>query len=146
LLHTPEIEGEDIEGTPMKLANFRGKVILISFWATWCGPCMGMVPDEKNLVERMKGRPFVLVGMNGDEDRSRAREVAAREGISWRSFWEGGRPDGIPVRWGIVGWPTVYLIDAYGVIRDEGSRLRGADLDKAVEELVTEAEAAAKKP
>jgi thiol-disulfide isomerase/thioredoxin len=142
----PEIEREDIDGRPMKLSDFRGKVIALSFWATWCGPCMGMVPHEKALVERMKGRPFVLVGVNGDQDRSRAKEVVAKEGINWQSFWDGGRPDGIAVGWGINGWPTVYLIDARGVIRDSGSDLRGAALDKAVADLVAEAEAADKKP
>ncbi len=86
----PEIEGEDVDGTPMKLSDFRRKGIVISFWATWCGPCMGMVPDEKALVERMKGRPFVLVGVNGDEDRSAAKQLAAESEINWRSFWDGG--------------------------------------------------------
>jgi thiol-disulfide isomerase/thioredoxin len=142
----PEIEGEDIDGKPMKLSDFRGKVTVISFWATWCGPCMGMVPDEKALVERMKGRPFVLIGVNGDEDRSRAKEVSAKEGIHWRSFWDGRGPDGIPVKWGVSGWPTVYLIDAKGVIRDGSLSLHGAALDKAVEDLVAETEAPAKKP
>ncbi len=142
----PEIEGEDIDGRPMKLSDFRGKVIVISFWATWCGPCMGMVPQEKALVERMTGRPFVLVGVNGDTDRSRAKEISASEGIRWRSFWDAGRPDGIAVGWGINSWPTVYLIDAKGVIRDCGSGIRGATLDKAVADLIAEAEMAARKP
>jgi thiol-disulfide isomerase/thioredoxin len=142
----PEIDREDIDGRPMKLSDFHGKVVALSFWATWCGPCMGMVPHEKALVGRMKGRPFVLVGVNGDTDRSQAKEIAAKEGINWRSFWDAGRPDGIAVGWGINAWPTVYLIDARGVIRDSGSDLRGAALDKAVADLVAEAEAAVKKP
>lgn len=140
----PEIVGEDIDGMPMKLSDFRGKVILVSFWATWCGPCMGMVPDEKDLVDRMKGRPFVLVGVNGDLDRSRARDVAAQKGINWRSFWDGAADKGTAVQWGVESWPTVYLADAQGVIRYGGSRLRGSTLDQAVAALVAEAEAAHK--
>ncbi len=138
----PEIEGEDIEGKPMRLSEFRGKVVVISFWATWCGPCMGMVPHEKALVERMKGRPFVLIGVNGDDDRNRAKVVAAKEGINWRSFWDGGRQEGVAVKWGIRVWPTVYLIDDQGRVRDESTALRGHDLDQAVDSLVAEAEAA----
>jgi thiol-disulfide isomerase/thioredoxin len=140
----PEIEGEDIDGWWMKLSDFRGKVIVISFWTTWCGPCLAMVPDEKALVDRMKGRPFVLVGVNGDADRSRARKVAVERGMNWQSFWDGGPQQGTAVRWGVHAWPTVYLIDEQGVIRDRGTALRGAVLDEAVEELVAKAEATAK--
>ena len=140
----PELEAEDVDGKPLKLSDFRGKVVVISFWATWCGPCMGMVPDEKALVERMKGRPFVLLGVNGDEDRELAKSVSAKVGITWRSFWN-ERPHGpISLKWGVSSWPTVYVIDATGVIRNDN--LRGPDLDKAVELLVAEAESAAKKP
>lgn len=143
----PEMEGEDIDGTPMKLSDFRGKVVLVSFWATWCGPCMGLVPHEKALMEKMKGRPFALVGVNGDDDRDQVKTVSAREGITWRSFWNGGPRQGIPVRWGVSGWPTIYVIDHNGVIRDDGlvyiqEVYRSATPEKFVEALVEEAEAA----
>jgi len=140
----PEIAGEDVEGRAMKLSDFRGKVVVISFWATWCGPCMGMVPDEKALVERMRGRPFVLIGVNGDAERDRAKAVQTEMGINWRSFWDGGRLGEISVKWGVNAWPTIYVIDANGRIRDH--TLRGAQLDEAVEKLVTEAEALQRKP
>ncbi len=75
----------------------------------------------------------------GDEDRAKAKSVAAKEGMTWRSFWN-ERPHGpISVKWGVSQWPTVYVIDANGVIRNNDS-LRGERLDKAVELLVKEAE------
>jgi thiol-disulfide isomerase/thioredoxin len=146
---SPEIDGEDIDGKPMKLSDFRGKVVVISFWATWCGPCMELVPEEKALVEKMKGRPFALIGVNGDENRGEVKSVSAKEGIKWRSFWTGGPTRGIPVQWGVSGWPTVYVIDCDGVVRDNGlvyfqQGLRSDTPDKFVEELVAEAEKAAK--
>jgi thiol-disulfide isomerase/thioredoxin len=140
----PEIAGQDIDGRPMKLSDFRGKVVLVSFWATWCGPCMAMVPAEKDLVERLTGRPFVLIGVNGDDDRQRAKLVSAKKGINWRSFWDGGSRGATPSKWGVQSWPTTYVLDPKGVIRHDN--LRGAELDKAVEALVTEAEVATKKP
>src|SRR5262249_43343478 len=120
-------------------------VVLVSFWATWCGPCMGLVPHEKALVEKMKGRPFALVGVNGDDDREKAKSISAREGIRWRSFWNGGPARGIPTQWGVGGWPAVYVIDADGVIRDNGLAYfhdvyRSQTPDKTIEALVTEAE------
>src|SRR5262249_55086764 len=54
----PEVEGEDLDGQPLKLSDYRGKVIVVSFWGTWCGACMAKVDQEKSFVERMKDRPF----------------------------------------------------------------------------------------
>ena len=146
----PEIEGEDIDGKPMKLSDYRGKVVMVSFWATWCIPCREQVPHEKALVERMKGRPFVLIGVNGDNDREKAKAVSAREGVNWRSFWPGGAKQGIPLEWGVYVWPTVYVIDANGVIRDDGlvyfDEIYGRKTpDKMIEGLVAEVEKAAKR-
>jgi thiol-disulfide isomerase/thioredoxin len=147
----PEIQGEDIDGKPMKLSDFRGKVVVVSFWATWCGLCMGLVPHEKALVEKFNARPLVLVGVNGDEDRETVKTVSAKEGITWRSFWNGGWRQGIPVQWGIRGWPTLYVIDGNGVIRDNGlvffqESLYGSTTpDKMIEALVAEAEKASKR-
>jgi thiol-disulfide isomerase/thioredoxin len=140
----PEIDGQDIDGQPMKLSDFRGKVVFVTFWASWCNPCMGMVPAEKELVERMKGRPFVMIGVNGDNDRQQAKSVSAKHGINWRSFWDGGSQGTTASKWGVQSWPTSYLVDTKGVIRD--ANLRGTDLDKAVESLVKDTEAAAKRP
>lgn len=145
----PEIEGEDIDGKPMKLSDYRGKVVMVSFWATWCIPCMDEVPHEKALVERMKGRPFVLIGVSGDNDREKAKAVSVKQGVNWRSFWPGGPKRGIPLEWGVSSWPTVYVIDANGVIRDDGlvyfDEIYGRKRpDKMIESLVAELEKASK--
>jgi thiol-disulfide isomerase/thioredoxin len=144
----PEIEGEDIDGKRMKLSDYRGKVVVLSFWATWCIPCMEQVPQEKALVERMKGRPFVLIGVNGDNDREKVKTVSAREGINWRSFWPGGAKQGIPLEWGVSIWPTVYVIDANGTIRDNGlvyfEEIHEKTPDKTIESIVAEVEKASK--
>ena len=141
----PDVEGVDLDGQPLKLSDFRGKVVVLSFWASWCGPCMGLVPSEKELVERMKGRPFVLLGVNGDEDRAKARAVVAKEGVNWRSYWDGGPSGTIARKWNVTRWPTIYVVDAQGTIRDDGiiyfEYFHKKALDKAFEHLVAEAEA-----
>lgn len=131
----PEIEGEDLDGKPMKLSDFRGKVVVLNFWATWCGPCMAMVPHERDLVKRLENQPFVLLGVNGDADRVAARTCVAREHITWRS-WDQGRDGPIIRRWNILGWPTIYVLDAQGIIRYRD--IRGAELDEAVDRLIAE--------
>lgn len=110
----PEITGEDIDGKPMKLSDYRGKVVALVFWATWCGPCMGLVPHERDLTERLKGKPFVLLGIDGDPDREQAKKVASRERMSWRSWWNGGPTGPITTLYNVEGWPTVYVLDDKG--------------------------------
>jgi hypothetical protein len=100
-----------------------------------------MYPHERSLVERMKGRPFAIVGVNSDANRDDLKRVMVQEKITWRSFWDGGSPSGpIASRWNVSGWPTVYVIDHLGVIRSRD--IQGSSLDKMVDQLVKQAEAA----
>ncbi len=62
----PEIDGIDITGAPIKLSNYRGKVVLLVFWSSWCGPCLSQVPQEIALVKKMERRPFTILGVNAD--------------------------------------------------------------------------------
>src|SRR5262249_2164119 len=66
----PEIEGEDVDGPRFRLSDYRGKVTVVSFWADWCGACRGTYPLENALAARLQGRPFALLGVNGDADRA----------------------------------------------------------------------------
>ena len=94
-----------------------------------------MYPHERSLVERMKDRPFALIGVNSDTSLEKIKEVVAEEKISWRSFWNGPEgPDGrISSLWNVKGWPTIYIIDHEGVIRNKN--LRGDDLDVILAQL-----------
>jgi len=134
----PDLEGEDMDGRKLKLSDYRGKVVALVFWATWCGPCMGMVPHERELVKRLEGKPFVLLGVNGDDNREAAKKVMARERMTWRSWWNGGKSGSIVLKWGVNSWPTVYILDTQGVIRYENVRFEM--MDQAIDRLVKEAE------
>jgi len=132
----PEIVGTDVDGKSMRLSDTRGKVVVLSFWATWCGPCMAMIPHERELVHRLEGKPFVLLGVNGDEDKERLRFQTKEHQINWRSFYDGGPLGPISRSWNVHGWPTVFVIDAGGIIRYKGARDE-KKLDEAVEESLT---------
>jgi thiol-disulfide isomerase/thioredoxin len=136
----PEMEGDAVEGAKFKLSDHRGKVVVVNFWASWCGPCMAMVPHEREMVAKFKDKPFVIVGVNGDDERTKAQEVMTKEKMTWPSFWNGDKgPDGPLSRaWNVRGWPTIYVLDAKGVIR--AKNLRGKELETAVEELLKEME------
>jgi acetyl esterase/lipase/thiol-disulfide isomerase/thioredoxin len=113
----PEIAGVDLEGRPLSLSEYRGKVLLVTFWATWCYPCMKAIPHEKALLDRFGPERFAIVGVNADEDPAIAREAVANLGVPWRSF-RVKKPDGASIAddWHVAGYPTLYLIDADGII------------------------------
>jgi peroxiredoxin len=129
----PEIEGVALDGQKMKLSDYRGKVVVLTFWGTWCSACMEMVPDERTLVERMSGKPFALVGVNSDDDLTKVKRSAEKEHITWPSFRDGNSGP-IAKAWNVQSWPAVYVLDREGVIRYRG--VRGKALNEAVEALV----------
>jgi hypothetical protein len=73
----------------------------------------------RSLVKKLEGKPFVILGVNSDTDRSKVKELLAKKGPPWRSFWDGGSTNGpIQAQWNIQSYPTMYLIDHKGVIVD----------------------------
>jgi peroxiredoxin len=101
-----------------------------------------MYPHERSLVKKLADAPFVIIGVNSDDSAETLRAAKEREDITWRSFFDGGGTDGpIATKWGVRGWPTVYVIDHEGVIRSTNGR--GDALDTALDKLIPEARAAA---
>ncbi len=97
-----------------------------------------MYEHERSLVKRLADEPFALVGINSDP-KERLRKAMEENELTWRSFWDGGSTGGpIARKWNVRGWPTIYVLDAQGVIRFKG--VRGAAMDKAVDELLAELE------
>src|SRR5690349_12343493 len=69
----PEINGKELStDQPMRLSDFKGKVVVLEFWADWCPHCKNMLPYDKTLIKRMQGKPFVLLGVNFDKKRGNA--------------------------------------------------------------------------
>jgi thiol-disulfide isomerase/thioredoxin len=134
----PEIIGVDLDGAPMRLSDFRGQVVAVSFWANWCVHCRDLFPHEKAMVETFKDQPFVLVGVNADEDSALARQVQEKHGLTWRSFFIGD-PDGlVPHEWKVRGWPTIVLVDPAGNIRYRFEGKQPENVERAIRVLLRE--------
>jgi hypothetical protein len=103
---------------------------------------MAQVPHERELVERFRGRPFALIGVNGDDEKPAAARAVEQNRITWRSFWNGPDYRDSPIlrAYNVRGWPTVYVINPRGVVAARG--LADEQLDKLVESLVSAAEGA----
>jgi hypothetical protein len=104
-----------------------------------------MIPHERSLVKRMEGRPFALVGINTDKDKEAYFAKAKEMEVTWRSSWQGSTSGPVSKQYRITGYPTVYLLDHEGVIREKWLGPPPTDaLDRAIDELVAAAEKAAK--
>lgn len=99
------------------------------------------MPHERSLVQQYAGKPFVLLGINGDSDRENVKKRAVEESITWRSWWNGGSDGPLTRQWRVGMWPSFFLIDAVGRIRCKSDAIQSTDdLDRAVASLVHEAE------
>lgn len=98
-----------------------------------------MIPHERSLVEKLKDKPFVMLGVNSDADRAAVKQRVADEHMTWRHFFDGGSTEGpIQTRWNVQGWPTTYVIDAKGIIRFRD--LRDETAERAIEKVLAELE------
>jgi thiol-disulfide isomerase/thioredoxin len=136
----PEIQGHDLDGEKLKLSDYRGKVVLLSFWGSWCGPCMQMIPHEQKLAEGMAGKPFALIGVNSDVNPLDGKRVAEKRKVTWRSFWSGtnGSDGPIPTAWNVKAWPTVYMLDPKGTIRLKLEGYGGSNTDNLINKTVNQ--------
>jgi len=138
----PDIVGTDLDGVEFRLSDYRGKVTVLVFTGEWCGPCRTEYPYHRLLLELYEDRPFALLGVNSDEDLEVARQGKIDNRLPYRSWWDGhlGKPDNtkgpIATAWGVTGWPTIYILDAGGVIRFSGARHE--DTLRAVAQLMRE--------
>jgi hypothetical protein len=98
------------------------------------------LPHQKTLVERLKDQPFAIVGINSDYkgDLEKINAMLKEQGITWRQAIDGTTQGPIATRWNVQGWPTLYVLDAKGVIRFKGEGTRGKALGESVDKLLAE--------
>jgi hypothetical protein len=93
-----------------------------------------MYPHERSLVKKLKGKPFVLLGVNSDKDRTALKQTLVKEQITWRNWWDESIDGRIHKQWQIQERPAIYLIDGSGTIRHKN--VQPEDLDAAIETLL----------
>ncbi|MCK4341898.1 MAG: TlpA family protein disulfide reductase [Phycisphaerae bacterium] len=117
-------------------SDYKGKLVLVDFWATWCGPCRVEIPHLVAAYEKYHGRGLEIVGVTLDEvqrvPRARVEQYVKEQKMPWEQVYRGAR--GIAGAYGVNAIPTAFLVDGdTGVILAQGSDLYGVALYKAIE-------------
>jgi thiol-disulfide isomerase/thioredoxin len=125
-----------MDGTEVDLAKMRGKVVLIDFWATWCGPCVQEVPNLVKAYENLHTKGFEIVGVSLDQDKAKLEGFTKEKGMTWPQFFDGkGWQNEISSRFGIQSIPAMWLINKKGMLVSTNARPK---LKEQVEKLLAE--------
>ncbi|MBJ7258228.1 MAG: TlpA family protein disulfide reductase [Chthoniobacterales bacterium] len=126
-----ELSFTAVDGKKVDLADLRGKVVLVDFWATWCPPCVEEVPQLVETYEKFKDRGFEVVGISLDRDKGALEKFTAENKMTWPQFFDGkGWDNELAKRFNIQSVPTMWLLDREGKLVDAGPRNR---LQEAIE-------------
>jgi peroxiredoxin len=109
----PDFSLPDTSGRTVALRQFQGKVILLDFWATWCGPCKKEMPGYEDLYRRYRSRGLVVVGIALDSSPAQVRRFAKKYGITYPLLINGMNVD----RYNVLGIPATILADRTGIVR-----------------------------
>ncbi len=111
-----EITGRRLDGTEDSLLAYRGRVVLLDFWATWCKPCVDALPALRELVDEMPADRFTLLAISVDWDSETVTRFMEDEPMPWANWHAGLGGDSIAWAWGIRAFPTYVLVDDHGRI------------------------------
>jgi peroxiredoxin len=129
----PAFTAEDIEGRAIRLVAYRGKYVLLDFWATWCGPCVAEVPRLQAAYQSYHDAGLEIIGISLDESKAAVVDFVKARKIPWRQVHNAGGANDLIEALGVTSIPATYLVDREGtIIRLD---LRGKALDETLARL-----------
>ncbi len=131
-----DIEGKTLDGSEFDWKALRGKVVLVDYWATWCGPCIAELPNVKENYEKYRAQGFEVVGISLDQDRDRLTKFIAEKEIPWVTLFEddAGWNHHMANYYGIMGIPATILVDRDGKVVSLSAR--GSELGRHLAKLL----------
>lgn len=131
----PDFEQNDVDGKPVNIKSFRGKYVLIDFWASWCGPCRGENPNVVSAFKKYSSKNFTVLGISLDKSKDPWIQAINNDGLTWTHVSDlKGWTNAVAQKFGINSIPQNFLIDPNGVII--GKNLRGPDLEAKLESVL----------
>ena len=127
----PDFTEKDLAGKPLSIANFKGKVVLVDFWATWCPPCRAELPNVIAAYQKYHDKGFEIIGVSLDDEQPVLENFLKENKMTWPEYFDGLHwKNKLAVKYGVMSVPADYLLDGRG--RIIGKDLRGEALDAAV--------------
>ncbi|MGQ3685998.1 MAG: redoxin domain-containing protein [Candidatus Loosdrechtia sp.] len=118
----PSFTGMDLKGNTIDLAKYKGDIVVIDFWATWCDPCMQEFPKFKKVYNKFKTRGIKFIGVSLDDDIRDLNGFVEQEGIEWPQIFDGKRWKGtVPGLYRVLAIPMIFVLDRESRIRYIGS-------------------------
>ncbi len=124
------------DGREVDIAKMQGKVVLVDFWATWCGPCVAELPNLKASYDKFHGKGFEIIGISFDKDLEKLKKFTEEKKMAWVQYCDGKSWEGkYAAEFGINGLPTMWLVDKKGNLRHLDAR---DGLAEKIEKLIAE--------
>ncbi|MCA9122336.1 MAG: TlpA family protein disulfide reductase [Planctomycetaceae bacterium] len=143
---TMELDGVTTDGEPFDWKSYRGKVVLVDYWATWCGPCVAELPNVKENYDKYHDKGFEVVGISLDSDPARLMRFLGERQLPWVCLFEegAGTDNTLAKRYGVMRIPTTMLLDREGKV--VAMDVRGGELNRQLAALLGPSETAEAAP
>jgi len=132
----PDFSEKDVLGNPLSVSKYEDKVVLVEFWATWCGPCVAELPNIIKAYKKHHSNGFEVIGISLDQDEQKLKSFLKTREIPWAQYFDGkGWQNNLAAKYGIDSVPATFLLDRQGKIIGQG--LRGEALEEALTKALT---------
>ena len=126
-----------LDGQRVSLDDFKGKVVLLDFWATWCAPCREALPHMQKIAKNFEGQPLVVLSVSLDDNEEKWKEFITKNGMTWMQYRDGGFEGPVARMFSVNAIPHTFTIDADGVLQDE--RIGDASIEGKLKKLISHA-------